>query len=83
MRQPRSCFGSPCEAFVAVTGQTAVYERGDDGDIQAGVRFATARVREAGNGTVTDTLTGLIWLQDASCFGPRTWSETLTAIHAL
>ncbi len=27
------------------------------------------------NGTVTDNLTGLIWLKDANCFGVRPWDE--------
>jgi hypothetical protein len=26
-----------------------------------------------GDGTVTDTLTGLIWLKNANCFGTRNW----------
>ncbi len=26
------------------------------------------------NGTVTDTVTGLIWLQNANCFGPQNWA---------
>ena len=29
------------------------------------------------DGTVTDNLTGLVWLQNASCFGPRIWWDAL------
>jgi hypothetical protein len=31
----------------------------------------------AQNGTVTDNLTGLIWLDDANCFGLLDWNNTL------
>jgi hypothetical protein len=71
------------KAFVAVTGQTTVYAEGDDGDVQAGVPFPGRRFIDEGDGTVMDRLTGLTWLQDASCFGPRNWYETLSAVNAL
>jgi len=32
------------------------------------------RYQDCGNGTVTDTVTGLIWLKDANCFEEKTWS---------
>ncbi len=38
---------------------------------------------DAGNGTVTDTLTGLVWLKDANCFGGTSWANALTAINGL
>jgi len=34
----------------------------------------TNRYQDCGNGTVTDTATGLIWLKNADCFGEQTWS---------
>lgn len=33
------------------------------------------RYVSCGNGTVTDTVTGLIWLQDANCFGVKTYAS--------
>jgi hypothetical protein len=36
-----------------------------------------------GDGTVTDNLTGLIWLKNASCFGSRTWAQALSDCNAL
>jgi hypothetical protein len=33
----------------------------------------THRFVNCGNGTVTDTVSGLIWLYDASCFGDQDW----------
>ncbi len=35
------------------------------------------------DGTVTDNLTGLIWLQDANCFEARTWAEALDDANTL
>ena len=36
-----------------------------------------------GNGTVTDNLTGLIWLKNANCFGTRDWATALSYANAL
>jgi len=49
------------------TGQTASYATGDDGDLQEGVAWPNPRFTDNGNGTVTDNLTGLIWLKNANC----------------
>jgi hypothetical protein len=32
------------------------------------------RYQDCNNGTVTDTVTGLIWLKQANCFGEKPWS---------
>jgi hypothetical protein len=29
---------------------------------------------DCGNGTITDTATGMIWLRDAGCIGPLDWA---------
>lgn len=54
-----------------------------DGDFQAGVDWPTPRFSYNADGTVTDNLTGLIWLQDANCFGQKTWQPALDAVTAL
>jgi hypothetical protein len=54
-------------ALVPVTGQTTTYTGGDDGDLQAGVAWPSPRFTKNGDGTVTDNLTGLVWLEDADC----------------
>lgn len=41
------------------------------------------RYVDCGNGTVTDTSTGLVWLQDADCFGELTYSGANAAAAAL
>lgn len=71
------------KALVERTGQTTSYAAGDDGDIQAGVKWPTPRFKDKGNGTVKDKLTGLIWLKNANCFGGRTWAQALTDANTL
>ena len=58
---------------------------GQDGELRAGVPLPSAGERFVKNsdGTVTDQLTGLIWLQNGNPFGPRTWQEGLDLCNAL
>ena len=83
----RSSFGNPCPpdgpAPVEKTGQTSSYHLGDDGDFERGIEWPNPRFTDNGDGTVTDNLTGLIWLRDANCSlinGPRTWEDALNII---
>src|SRR5262245_54288763 len=41
------------------------------------------RYVDCGNGTVTDTVTGLIWLKDADCFGVKMYAEANQAAAQL
>jgi hypothetical protein len=70
-------------APVAKTGQTSSYATGDDGDFEKGVARPVPRFTDNGNGTITDNLTGLIWLQDANRGGTMTWAEALTYCNSL
>jgi hypothetical protein len=54
-------------APVAKTGQTTSKAAGDDGDMQKGVGMDAGRFVDNNNGTVTDKLTGLIWLKEGQC----------------
>jgi hypothetical protein len=36
------------------------------------------RYVDCGNGTVTDTVTGLVWLRDSSCLGVADWASSAT-----
>ncbi len=67
-------------AGVPKTGQTTKYADGDDGDLQKGVAWPNPRFTKHGDGTVTDNLTGLMWMQDANagndCDGADTGTET-------
>lgn len=79
-------------APVAKTGQTSIVpfaaEPGSDGNLQKGVAWPTPRFTGNSNGTVTDNLTGLIWLANANCTdtvggidkssGSLNWTNALT-----
>ena len=80
-------------APVPQTGQTQCWDStgtlipcagtGQDGDIQAGVSVPGPRFTDQGNGTVQDNLTGLIWLQNANCFGQQDWANALNTANNL
>jgi hypothetical protein len=70
-------------APVPKTGQTTSYATGDDGDLERGVAWPSPRFTDNGDGTVTDNLTGLIWLEDANCFGLRNWTPALSDANGL
>ncbi len=75
------------------TGQTTCYDSsgnviscpntGQDGDTLAGVTWPSPRFTDNLNGTVTDNLTGLVWLKNANCFPERTWSLALSDCNGL
>ena len=50
---------------------------GQDGEIQAGVPWPNPRFTDNEDGTVTDHLTGLIWLKNGNPFGTRNWDQAL------
>lgn len=80
-------------AAVPRTGQTLCSDSGgnqidcpgtgQDGDKLAGVASPTPRFVDNGNGTVTDKLTGLIWLKNANCFGLVNWQTALSDANGL
>ncbi len=65
------------------TGQTTSYATSDDGDLQTGTAWPIPRFTDNGDGTVTDNLTGLIWLKDAKSFGLRQWTVALSDCSGL
>jgi hypothetical protein len=87
-------YGQPTPAArIFMTGQSLCWDSsgnriscagtGQDGDFQAGVPFPTPRFADNHDGTVTDNLTGLIWLQDANRFGEVPWEEALASARNL
>jgi len=70
-------------APVAKTGQTTSYAPGDDGDLRKGVGWPDPRFTDNLDGTVSDHLTGLVWLKDATQFSGRGWNPALTACNNL
>ena len=69
---------------VVKTGQTKSYRTHDDGDLKKGVAWPTPRFTDNNNGTVTDNLTGLIWLKNANCAGAmENWNTAIDYAAAL
>ena len=80
--------GSSGHVSVPRTGQTTTVPlnpapAGSDGALKYGVAWPTQRFTNNNNGTVTDNLTGLIWLKNANCFEKITWNEALTSCNTL
>lgn len=84
---------SPTASRVHKTGQTRCWSSsgaqvdcagsGQDAEFQAGLTIPNPRFVDNGNGTVTDKLTGLIWLKNADRFGPVTWLQALSLCNTL
>ena len=70
-------------ADVLETGQTNTVVSGDDGSLQRGYELPSPRFVAIGDGTVTDNLTGLIWLQDATCLSSLNWQTAFDAVGSL
>ena len=75
--------GGGTTTAIPKTGQTTSYGTRDDGDLQKGVAWPDPRFTDNSDGTVTDNLTGLIWLKNANCFGQQTWANALTSANNL
>ena len=73
----------PIEAGIPRTGQTTSYAVGDDGDLRMGRPWPSPRFIDNSDGTVTDDLTGLIWLKNANCFGGKVWLDALASSNSL
>ncbi len=58
-------------------------DAGNDSYLRRGVLWPFPRFTDNGNGTVTDKLTGLIWLKNSNCFGAQTWSQALSDANNL
>jgi len=71
------------KAEIARTGQSASLVDYDDGYYDQGVIWPDARFVDNGDGTVTDVMTGLMWLQDADSITARSWANALSAVAAL
>jgi hypothetical protein len=56
----------------------------DDGALRKGVILPSPRFTDNLDGTITDHLTGLIWLKNANCpGGPRIWQTALSDVLSL
>ncbi len=64
------------------TGQTSSYGTNDDGALHKGVAWPIPRFTDNSNGTITDNLTGLIWLKNANCLSGQ-WTAALKDVGSL
>lgn len=75
------------------TGQISAYDQtgklidfkgsGQDGEYQRGEVWPDPRFIINGDGTVSDTLTGLMWLKEGNCFGQLPWPAALQMVAEL
>ena len=81
------CLNGVCQQGITAplgkTGQTISYATGDDGYLEKGIEWPTPRFTDNEDGTVTDNLTGLIWLKNAGCLNPTTWFNALLDCNVL
>jgi hypothetical protein len=64
------------------TGRAVSDAFGDAGNIQAGNEWPSPRFTDNRDGTVTDNLTGLMWLKDGGCLNKK-WDDALLSIADL
>jgi len=53
------------------TGQVTSYYPGDDGELQAGVPIPADRFTDNGDGSITDSFTGFMWVKDGNLIASR------------
>jgi hypothetical protein len=70
-------------APTAKTGQTISFATNDDGDLEKGLAYPDPRFVDNHDGTVTDNLTGLVWLKNANRFNARNWAQALSDCNGL
>jgi|GEM_PF-3811682 len=73
--------------IIPQTGQTKCFDEegleidcastGQDGEFLAGASWPDPRFIDNNDGTISDSLTGLMWLADGACLGDKTWIEAL------
>lgn len=75
--------GTAALVHLAASGQSQSYAAGDDAGLHAGVAWPATRYLDHHDGSVSDTLTGLTWLKDASCLAPAVWASALASVNQL
>ena len=70
-------------APIPQTGQTISYRTGDDGYYEKGVEWPNPRFTNNEDGTVTDNLTGLMWMKDIALLGEMNWENAVDTCYNL
>jgi len=58
-------------------------DSGQDGELQSGAIWPEPRFEDNGDGTVTDNLSGLMWMYDGGCLGAMSWPAAMQCSHEL
>ena len=76
--------GAAPAAATARTGQKTAWRPGDDGELEVGAAWPEPRFIDNLDGTVTDNLTNLVWLKNASCSGTqKNWQDAVDFANQL
>ena len=75
--------GSNPGVSLARTGQSLSFAPGDDASEARGVAWPGVRFTAHPDGTVTDALTGLVWLKNAGALSPGIWADALAEVNQL
>ncbi len=70
------------KGFVLLARQAAPAAAADNQNGDDSTIAATGRFIDNGDGTITDTTTALMWLQDASCLGTADWQAGFTKLKS-
>ena len=78
-------YGTGDDGFYGKGGVPAVAPSGgfDFGEYDRTSFACSGGFTDNGNGTVTDNLTGLIWLKNANCFAIKNWTTALSSANTL
>ncbi|MDX1812699.1 MAG: DUF1566 domain-containing protein, partial [Gammaproteobacteria bacterium] len=75
---------------ISKTGQQTSYLGSDDGNLELGQEIPTPRFIDNDDGTITDELTGLIWIKDNYCANQfisgassNKWQDAFSFVNAL
>ena len=77
-------YGGTTIIGVRKTGQVTTSAAGDDGALKKGFAWPTPRFKDNGDGTVSDNMTGLMWIKNGQQItGEKKWDAALAACNNL
>jgi len=71
------CFDDMAGKVISCAGS------GQDAALHMGIPHPVPRFTDNHDGTITDSLTGLVWLKNANAFGTQPWQEALESCNRL
>lgn len=74
---------SPPTISILAAPPTTTPVAGEDSDLQKGQEWPGPRFTDNNDGTITDNLTGLVWLKEGNCFGLLRFNAAVGAVATL